>query len=407
MAGVGLVPFGKYPDRGLKSLAAEAVSNCMQDAGIGPGEIQFAFVANAVGGLITGQECIAGQVALQPLGIGGIPILNVENACASGSSALFLGVQAIKAGQADIVLALGMEKLTHPERRVTMAAFGSGVDVELRRQRRSSTEPVDEKRDASDEGGTGSKRVKGSVFMDIYAARIRRHMEAYGTTAEQMAAVSVKSHKFGSLNPYAQFRTPVTVEQVLNDKVVASPLTVMMCSPIGDGAAAALIVSEDFARSRGLGSRPRIVASVLTSASVPEKTGDAAEERAIRAAYEQAGIGAGDLDVAEVHDATSPAEMLLYESLGLCEPGGSGKLVDTGATDLGGVCPVNTSGGLVSRGHPIAATGLAQIAELSWQLRGECGDRQVESARVALAQCGGGYVGGDVAAETVHILVRP
>lgn len=397
VAGVGMTPFGKRPVRGLKELAAGATQQALADAGVAAGDLELAVVGNAVAGLITGQECIRGQVMLRPMGIGEIPVVNVENACASSSTAMHLAWQALQAGTAEVVLALGVEKLTHDDKAMSLRAFSAAVDVEHAAEIR---ERMNESADATDPEN-GKNR---SMFMDIYAASIRAHMSRHGTTREQLAKVAVKSHWFGAHNPNAQYRKQVTIEQVLQDVPVADPLTRMMCAPIGDGAAAAVLVSDSFARSRGLLDRPRVLASTLTSATLDDSGSRSAEQRAVAQAYEAAGLGPKDLDVAEVHDATSPAELLAYEDVQLCAPGDAGKLIDTGATDLGGACPVNTSGGLVSRGHPIGATGLAQIAELAWQLRGQCGERQVEGARIALAQNGGGFLGRDSAAQAVHIL---
>lgn len=404
VVGVGMTPFGKFVDRGLKSLGGEAVAAALEDSDVDPKALDLAVVGNAAAGLITGQECIRGQVILRDAGIGGLPIINVENACASGSTALHVAWQTIRAGGADVALALGVEKMTSADKVKTFMAFAAGVDVEMAaaiqqaasQAGRAEGEPADE-RDAGEQ-------PKRSMFMDIYAALVRMHMQRYGTTREQMAMVAAKAHRFGSLNPYAQYRTPVTAEEVLADRLVAEPLTRMMCAPIGDGAAAAILMSEAAARAHGFSTRPRVLASVLRSATHPETGGASAEQRAIAAAYKMAGVGPSDLDVAEVHDATAPAEILAYEDLGLCETGEGGKLAEAGETDLGGRCPVNTSGGLVARGHPVGATGLAQVTELSWQLRGMCGERQVEGARVALAQNGGGFMGNDAAAQAVTIL---
>ena len=405
-----MTPFGKYPDRGLKSLADEAVRNALSDAGAAPADIEMAAVGNAVAGLITGQECIRGQVVLRQSGIGEIPIINVENACAGASTAFHVAWQAVSAGSVDIALAVGVEKLTHPDKAMSLKAFSAAVDVEQMQQIQQRVNAVGRSQEAAKAEAAAAEaeggKPKRSMFMDIYAASVRAHMQRYGTTKEQMAKVAVKSHKFGSLNPYAQYRNIMSLEEVLDDVPVSDPLTRAMCSPIGDGAAAAVLMSEAAAARLGFTDRPRVLASVLTSATLPDTGHASAEQRAIRKAYEVAAVDPSDLDVVEVHDATSPAELLAYEDIGLCAPGDSGKLIDTGATDLGGTCPVNTSGGLVSRGHPVGATGLAQIAELYWQLRGQCGDRQVDGAKVGLAQNGGGFMGNDSAAQAVTILAR-
>lgn len=431
VAGVGMTKFGKFLDTSLKQLASEATNEALRNAGIEPSELEAAYVGNAVAGLITGQECIRGQVVLRECSIGEIPIFNVENACASAASAFHLGWQAVATGQADCVLALGMEKLTHPDKSLSLLAFNAAVDVELvNRIREAMRPPSPPPSDAKESGDTRSSRPdpleqggeaarsgegkdknstgeKRSMFMDIYAAAIRMHMKTYGTTQEQMAWVASKNHHHGALNPRAQYRNEVSVEEVLASRVIAWPLTLLMCAPIGDGAAAAVLVSEDKARSLGLlGKAPRVAASVVRSGSHPAHGQPSAERRAAKAAYEMAGIAPEDVDVAEVHDATAPAEIMAYEDLGFCAEGEGGKLCDERATALGGRLPVNTSGGLVSKGHPVGATGIAQICELTWQLRGEAGPRQVEGAKVGLAQNGGGFLGNDAAAQAVHILVR-
>ncbi len=395
VAGVGMTRFAKHHDRTIKDMVREAVGNAVQDANLEPSDVELAVFGNAAAGLITGQEMIRGQVALREAGIGGIPIINVDNACAGGSTALHVAWMAVTSGQVDVAIAVGAEKLSHPDKSVSLNAFTAAVDVER------ATQIAREVSDLPEDSLISPKR---SLFMDIYAARIRRYMERTGTTVEHLARVTVKSHRFGSLNPYAQFRSPVTIEEVLNAPTISQPLTRMMCSPIGDGAAAAIVISGR--RLAPFANRPRIAASVLRSGNLPDSKQPTAEERAIASAYEMAGVGPDGLDVVEVHDATSPAELLAYERLGICEPGGASGILDQGVTDLGGRTPVNTSGGLVARGHPIGATGLGQVCELVWQLRGMCGPRQVQGARVGLAQNGGGFLGNDAAAEAVHILVR-
>jgi acetyl-CoA acetyltransferase len=401
VAGVGMTHFGKFPERGLKSLSSEAVRDALVDVGLEPRDVQLAVVGNAVAGLITGQECIRGQVVLRECGIGGVPIFNVENACASASSAFHLAWLQVAAGQVDVALALGVEKLTHPDKAVSFAAFGAAVDVELLAQVKAALrapKPGGETR--RDAGG----EAKSSMFMDVYAAIVRAHMERYGTTREQMAKVAVKNHANGALNPRAQYREVVDLEEVLASREISYPLTLLMCSPIGDGAAAAVLVSPEYASARNIRG-PKVAASVVVSGNLPDSTDEMSETRAARRAYEVAGLGPDDIDVAEVHDATAPAEILAYEDLGFCARGEGGHLVDEGVTELGGRLPVNTSGGLSAKGHPVGATGLAQICEITWQLRGECGERQVEGARVGLTQNGGGFLGNDAAAQAVHVLV--
>jgi acetyl-CoA acyltransferase len=395
VTGAGMTRFAKSP-RSLRDLAAEAVTAALADAGAAAGDVEAAYVGNAVAGLVTGQEMIRGQVMLRPVGIESIPVFNVENACASAASALHLGWQAVATGLHDVVLCLGAEKLTDEQDRTKgMEAIGTAIDVELR------AELAEEVRTdgGDDEGG------KRSFFMDLYADMARRYMRASGATAEHFAKVTVKNQHNGGLNPRAQYGGELTVQDVLASRRIVDPLTLLMCSPISDGAAAVVLMSERAARRHGA-SGPVIRASVVRSGNRHDKddptAGSAA--RAARAAYEQAGLGPEDLDCAEVHDASAPAEMIVYEQLGLAPPGGAPDLVDAGRTRLGGALPVNTSGGLLSKGHPIGATGLAQICEATWQLRGEAGARQVDGARVALTQNGGGWLEGDSAAMAVHLL---
>ena len=402
IAGVGMTPFGKHMDRGLKSLGAEAVQAALADAGVEAEALDAAYVGNAAAGVVTGQESIRGQVILRSIGLGRLPVVNVENACASSSTAFNQACAMVTAGFYDIVLALGVEKLYHEDKKVSFGAFTGAVDVEsmasIIEQLQASAKSSGAKSAAS---GSGEKR---SMFMDIYAQMARAHMEAYGTTVEQYAGVSAKNSFHGSLNPRAQFREALTVEQVLAQPMIAEPLTRSMCSPIGDGAAAAVIVSERKARELGVSRPVRVASSVLRSGwdHAPGEPGTG--EVCSGEAYEEAGVGPEDLDVIELHDASAPSEVLTYESLALCAKGEGGRLIDEGVTRLGGRCPVNTSGGLLRKGHPVGATGIAQIVELTEQLQGRSGERQVEGAKVALAHNGGGTIGPDAAAMCVTIL---
>jgi acetyl-CoA acetyltransferase len=254
-----------------------------------------------------------------------------------------------------------------------------------------------------DSEGSGTSR---SLFMDIYAAWALEHMQRYGTTRAQFAAVSAKNSFHGSLNPKAQFRDRISVEDVLNAREVSWPLTLPMCSPIGDGAAAVVLVSERKARQLGMGRMIRVEAAQLHSGWDYAAGEETVPERCATVLYESAGIGPGDLDCVELHDASAPSEILYYECLGLCAPGEGGQFVEAGHSRLGGRIPVNTSGGLMRKGHPIGATGIAQIVELTEQLRGEAGDRQVVGARIALAENGGGFIGSDAAAMAMTLLSR-
>jgi len=422
VVGAGMSRFGKFLDLGLRDLAEEAVRNAVEDAGIDMKEIQAAYVSNSVAGLITGQETIRGQVVLRHTGLMGVPIVNVENACASASTAFHLGWMAVASGMYDCVLALGVEKLSDPDKAKSLRAFNAAVDV-------SELAEIEKRLGRSGEGAEGR-----SLFMDLYISMLNfgtpsstetsgnassEGVEALavashgvtpaksqsGMTREQMALVSVKNHCQGSLNPDAQYREEVSVEQVLQSKPVVGPLTVLMCSPLGDGAAAALLVSEEFARNKGL-KGPRVDASVLVSGRGDNRSMEPSTRRAAAKAYEIAGIGPEDVDLAEVHDAVAPAEIGIYEDLGFCAPGEGPRLIEERATWLGGKLPVNTSGGLLSRGHPIGATGLGQIVEIVWQLQGKGGKRQVENCKVGLTQNGGGHIGFDAAAMAVHIFSR-
>ncbi|KAA0236270.1 MAG: thiolase family protein [Actinobacteria bacterium] len=402
VAGVGMTPFGKHLERGLKSIGAEAVTAALADAGIEGADLDAAYVGNAAAGLVTGQESIRGQVILRSVGLGKLPVVNVENACASASTALHQASAMVSAGLYDCVLALGVEKLYHEDKKKSFGAFSGAVDVEFLQAFMTAMQKSAQAGGAkSASEGAGEKR---SMFMDIYAAVARAHMDMYGTTVEQFAAVSAKNSRHGHLNPRAQFREELTVSEVLAAPMIAEPLTRPMCSPIGDGAAAVVLVSEDRARDLGISKPVRIRSSVLHSGWDHGMDEEDAAGLCVREAYEEAGVGPADLSVVECHDATAPAEVLAYESLGLCSKGEGGKLVEAGDTSLGGRIPVNTSGGLLRKGHPVGATGIAQIVELTEQLQGRSGDRQVEGANVGLAHNGGGTIGTDVAAMCVTIL---
>ncbi len=394
--GAGMTRFAKHIDRSMKDLAREAVDGALSSAGVEKTALEAVAVGNAMAGLITGQECIRGQVVLRDMGIGGIPVINTENACASAATAFHLAWLYIASGMYDVVMAVGMEKLFHEDKQRSFDALGSAIDVELMQQTLASMDEAV----GNDGAGAGKSR---SLFMDFYAGLARDHMHKYGTTKEHFAKVAAKNHTHGSLNPHAQFQTPRTFQEVLASPMIADPLTRMMCSPIGDGAAAVILTSSDFAK-RFTNKPVYVRASVLGSGKdlVPNAPG--ITERVGHKAYEMAGIGPEDVQVAEVHDASAPAELIICEELGFCQPGESGKLMDDGVTALGGRLPVNPSGGLLAKGHPVGATGVAQIAEIFWQLRGEAGKRQVAGAKVGLTENGGGMLGGEAAATAVHIL---
>ncbi len=397
VAGVGMTNFGKHLDEGLKAIGGQAVTAALADAGITGADLDAAYVGNAAAGLITGQESIRGQVVLRGIGLGKLPVINVENACASASTAVHQAAAMVTAGLYDCVLALGVEKLYHEDKKRSFGAFSGAVDVEQLQEFMAGLE----KRADSAAKGAGQKR---SMFMDIYAAVARNHMDRYGTTVEQFASISAKNSRHGHLNSRAQFREELTVEDVLAAPMIAEPLTRPMCSPIGDGAAALILVSPEGARRLGIDNPVRIRSSVLHSGWDRTPGEDDVARLCAAEAYEEAGIGPEDLSLVECHDASAPAELIAYEALGLCSTGEGGRLVDTGDTAIGGLIPVNTSGGLLRKGHPVGATGIAQIVELTEQIQGRSGDRQVEGATVGLAHNGGGTIGTDAAAMCVTIV---
>lgn len=395
--GVGTTRFGRFPDANIRTLAQEATHKALSDAGLDPTDVESVFFANAVAGVLSGQEMIRGQVALRDTGLLGTPIVNVENACASASSAFQLAVSAVQSGAVDVAMAVGAEKLTHPDKSRSFAAIGTAVDLLRLDEMKAQVNRNRPERDGESEG-------ERSFFMDIYAATARDYMARSGATQEDFAQVAVKSHDHAVHNPNAQYNKPLTVEEVLASREISWPLTLLMCSPIGDGAAAVVVCSEDYARRRAKRTDARVRSCVLLSGRDRSTDEPTVAERAALLAYERAGLGPEDLDVIELHDAAAPAELTTYEELRLCELGGGPELLRSGATRLGGRVPVNPSGGLLSRGHPIGATGCAQIVELVMQLRGDCGARQVEGARVALAENGGGSLGADGAAMVITIL---
>lgn len=379
--GVGMHPFGRFPDASLKDLARVATLRALDDAGLGVKDVDAVYSANGMAGLLQGQEQIRGQSVLREIGLERVPIVNVENACASGSSAFREAIIAVRAGVADRVLALGFEKMFVEDRDRSLAALESAADLDV-------------------VGGLGLQ------FTAVYAMRLRKRIDAGTLTTRDLVDVTVKSHHNGSLNPYAQFRNEVTPDEVEASRRIADPLTLLMCSSLSDGAAAAIVSRADVVESNG---RPRVV--VRASQAASGFTTDGSDEPPASMlcadrAYDEAGIGPDDVDVAEVHDAMAPGELLYYENLRFCPPEGAGELLASGATKLGGRIAVNPSGGLSSRGHPVGATGLAQIAELTWQLRGEAGERQSGQPRFALAQNSGGWLEGESAACNVHILER-
>ncbi len=407
VVGTGMTHFGRHLDVSLKAMVSQAVGAALTDAGAAKEVLQAAFFANASQGHMEGQHMIRVQVALRSMGIGGIPVVNVENACASGATAFSLAYTHLKAGAADVVLAVGAEKMYSTDRDRMFSVFDSAWDVH----------DADRIRDRLLELGKGIDVPAGttspkpySVFMDVYAAFARVHMKQFGTTQRQLAAVAAKNHVHSVHNSLSQYRTPYTVDEVLSAPPITYPLTLPMCSPISDGAAAAVLCTEAGLRKLGVPSSRaiRVLASVLQTGSDREASDYRNHCTALgaRRAYEQAGVGPGDISVAEVHDATAMGEVIQIENLGFCEFGEGGPASERGETSIGGRIPVNPSGGLESKGHPVGATGLAQIHELVAQLRGEAGARQVEGARIAVAENGGGLHGIEEAVASITILAR-
>jgi acetyl-CoA acetyltransferase len=404
VAGVGMTRFGKHLDITLKGLAGDAIREALGDAGIDSGAIEVAYMGNAAGGVVQGQEMISGQVALRELGIGKIPVINVENACATSSTAFNQACAMVTAGAYDVALVCGFEKLFHEDKMRSFAAFDGAVDTENTAGVMGALQTLAAK--AGEKVDTVNAGKTRSVFMDIYALMTIAHMKEYGTTREQIAGVTAKNSFHGSLNPRAQFQAAMSVEEVLAAREIVYPLTLPMCSPIGDGAAAVVVVSERKAKALGLNKPVRVLSSALVS-GYDEQAGDlSVGAYAANLAYETAGVGPADLGLIELHDASAPSEIIAYEYLGICAKGQGGQLIEDGTTRLGGRLPVNVSGGLLRKGHPIGASGAAQIVELTEQLQGRGHQRQVENARIALAHNGGGMIGTDAAATVVSILSR-
>lgn len=372
--GVGVTPFGRRRDAATVDIAWPAIVDAIKDAGVERADIQAAYCGTAFGGMMTGQR------TLSRIGLTGIPVANVENACSSSATAFAQAYRAIAAGQYDVALAFGVEKLSQ---------FGGGT-LPL----------VAEDWEVS----------QGMTMPMIYAMRANRYLHDYGLSPERLGRVSVKARKHGALNPDAQFQSEVTLDEVASSRPVADPFTLLHCCPTGDGAAAAVLCAEPLV-SRFGADGVSILASELTSGifrtGYRDMTQPEITQRGAALAYEEAGIGPEDIDVAEVHDAFTIAELIYYEAFGFCGQGDAIRLLESGETSLGGRRPVNPSGGLLSKGHPIGATGVAQIAEIVNQLRGRCGARQVEGARIGLSHAtGGGATGFDHGACTIHVFGR-
>jgi acetyl-CoA acetyltransferase len=384
ISGVGMTSFGKHLDRSMKDMGAEATHAALADAGVGVKDIGAIVFGNCVAGLITGQEMIRGETVAFPMGFGGIPIYNVENACGTGGNALHLAWLAVASGMCDTALALGVEKMNHPDRSKSFSAYATGLDVEA---------PFETAE------GAGENRT---ALVDRQARLAQELFDTRGVTVNSLARVAAKALSNAALNPKAHRQFGGTVESVLAARMSVDPITVLMSSPISDGAAA-VVVTAAKKRDRDVS----ILASRLASRPpLDEPNGPAAMTTAANLAYADAGLGPSDIDVAEVHDASVAYEFLSWHDLGLCAAGDEEKWAQTGVTELTGSMPVNPSGGLVGRGHALGASGLAQTYDLVRQLRGEAGALQLDSPRIALAQIGGGVIEWKTSIGTVHILAK-
>ena len=376
--GVGITKFGEHWNLGLKELAVEAGVKAVEDAGISGEDIQLIVGGNMSGGLFVGQEHGAGLLA-DYLGMNPVPAIRTEGACCSGGLAMRVGYLAVASGMYDFVAVGGVEKMTDVYGPQATTALSGAMDYE-------------------------TEAYFGVTFPGIYALIARRHMHEYGTTRNQLSLVAVKNHRNAVHNPFAQYRREITREDVEKSPLVADPLRLLDCSPITDGAATVILVPADIAR-KYTDAPVYVKASAQASDTLSlfsrrDITTLDATVHAARSAYKQAGVSPNDIDLAEVHDCFTIAEICAYEDLGFAKKGEGGKLIEEGETEIGGRIPVNTSGGLKAKGHPVGATGVAQIVEIVKQLRNEAGKGQVKGAEIGLAH----NVGGSGATATVHIL---
>lgn len=407
LVGIAMTPFGIHSDKTVGDLAREAAQGALQDANIDSTLVESVFFANTAQGSMEGQHALKGQHALRQIGFDGSAIFNVEAACAGSAVAFNLAYLQVASGAVDVCMAIGAEKLHTDDREKRLSVFAQPLD--LAAVTKFVNQYMPEVEDVQPPAGTVIDDSMRSVFLDTYAVLARKHMKKYGTTWEQIAKVSEKNHRHSTMNPLAQFQKEIPLEKILGARVVAWPLTLPMCAPVSDGAAAAILCSAE-ALERIKSSRHLKVLATQAVGGANRDLNDpqgAAMLKAANKAYAQAGIKPADVSVAEVHDASAYAEINLIEMIGLCPIGEGGKFTESGATTLGGKVPVNTSGGLQSKGHPIAATGIGQIYELALQLRNEAGQRQVPDARYAVAACGGGFMGVEEAIACVTILGRP
>lgn len=401
--GVGMTAFGRFPEATVKSLAAQATEQALADAGLKRSQIEAAWFGNVTQGYYENLQYTRGQVALRDMGFEQIPISNVENACATGTTAFAEAARAVRAGDVEIAIAIGAEKMNGFDN--VLGIFESGWDSEGRETSLAALKAMGNNVVVPQEFVSSGHY---SAMMEVYASFARFHMQSYGTRIEHFAAVAAKNHEHAVHNPRAQFRTSMSTEEVLAGRKLTYPLTVPMCAPVTDGAAAAILVSEEFARKMP-GRAVRVRAAEIRSSvnRQAEEVDRHITRLAANAAYERAGLGPEDILLAEVHDATAVGEIVHIENLGLCPTGEGGPFTLSGATRIGGNMPVNPSGGLESKGHPLAATGLGQIFEIVTQLRDEAGERQVQDARIGICENSGGVWGIEEAVSAVAILEQP
>jgi len=404
VVGIGMTPFGRFLDKSVKQLTREVIGAALGDAGCAREAIGAAFFANTTQRVLEGQYLVPAQMALREMGFEGIPMTNVENACASASTAFHLAYTAIRAGTTEVALAVGAEKMYDADKSRSFTIFDGAWDVHNTEETRRLLEAMGEGVEPPD--GVSSSNGQRSVFMDIYAAFAKYHMKRFGSTQKQLAHIAEKNHAHSALNPLSQYRATYSVDEILNARLVSWPLTLPMCSPISDGAAAAILCHRD-ALPRFDAERAVEVRASVVGSGVDREVDDLERHitrLAANRAYESAGVGPQEMSLAEVHDATAFGEVTQVENLGFAELGEGGTLAERGETRLGGGIPVNPSGGLESKGHPIGATGLGQIYELVTQLRGEAGPRQVEGARFGIAENGGGIYRIEEAACCITVL---
>lgn len=406
IVGVGMTQFTTHLDKSHHLLCELAIDEALENAGLTKEKFECAFFANSAWGIFEDQHGIRGQCALRPYGILGIPIINVENACSSASTALYSGYMAIKSGEFDVVLCVGVEKLVSEDKEKSIAAFTSGFDRTNLEDTFNLYDELSKKYQVPMPPDDGLPKSKA---METYGVMSRWHMSKYGTTQEQLAKVVVKNRFNGSLNPKAHWQKPVSLEKVMEDRVISYPITRSMCAPIGDGAAAAIIVSDRFLKKMNSSKSVKIRAMAHTSGLAKRDFEENLDigERLSKIVYEKAGLGPEDIDIAEVHDASAYGELHQTEALGFTPEGTGGEFIESGKSAIDGELPVNTSGGLIARGHPVGASGLGQMYELVTQMNRDAGERQVpKKLNIGMAENGGGILTLEEASMTITILEK-